>query len=752
MNAMERLARDPNIANALREAESDHGPAVWKTVDRRAFLKLTGLLSAGLTLAACVESEMPDAAKNDEFAPNAFINISPDGKITIYSKSPEIGQGIKTAFPMIVAEELDANWHDVKVKQARIEPDTYGRQSAGGSRSIPTAWNQLREAGATARAMLVSAAAITWNASEDEITTSNSVAIHEKTGRTLTYGELVEVAVRLPVPDKSSLCLKSRDQYTLIGRRITGVDNEALVRGKPLFGIDQVQSGMLFASYTKCPATGGRVQSANLDEIKALPGIHDAFVLDGNNTVTELMPGVAIVGDSTWATQRARERLQVNWDESEASKDSWTSIVNEADRLASKPGAAVLYETGDISRAFSDSVQTIEANYRYPFLSHAPLEPQNCTAHFANGQIEIWATTQAPERALDSIANLLGIPKESVLIHQTRIGGGFGRRLMNDYMCEVAAIARRVDTPVKLQWAREDDMQHDFYRPGGFHCLKGSLNEEGRLTGWYNHFITFTHDGSAPVSSGDMRPNEVPENLIEHYKVEQTLLPLGTPTGPWRAPRSNGIAFATQSFLHELSLAAGRDHLEFLLELMGEPRWIQPGNQYTLNTGRAAGVINLAATKAGWGKPLPRGRGLGLAFYFSHAGHIAEVAEVSVSDDKKLTVHNVTVATDVGPIVNMSGAEAQCQGAVVDGLSTMLGLEVTIEDGRIQETNFNQYPIMRINNAPTVDVHFIQSDYPPTGLGEPALPPIAPAICNAIYAASGHRVRTLPLTKEGFSV
>jgi isoquinoline 1-oxidoreductase beta subunit len=295
-------------------------------------------------------------------------------------------------------------------------------------------------------------------------------------------------------------------------------------------------------------------------------------------------------------------------------------------------------------------------------------------------------------------------------------------------------------------------MQHDFYRPGGFHALEASLDADGKLSGWCDHFITFTHDGAEPVSGGNMRSGELPENLIQHYKVEQTLLPLGTPTGPWRAPRSNAIAFAVQSFLHELSCAAGRDHVEFLLELMGEPRWLEPGNPRALNTGRAAAVIELAADKGGWGKPLPEGHALGLAFYFSHAGHIAEVAEVSVGEDRKLTVHRVTVAADVGPIVNLSGAENQCQGAVVDGLSTMLGLEITIEGGRVQEGNFDRYPILRMRHAPVVDVHFIQSDFPPTGLGEPALPPLAPAVGNAIFTATGHRVRSMPLSNEGFSV
>jgi isoquinoline 1-oxidoreductase beta subunit len=321
---------------------------------------------------------------------------------------------------------------------------------------------------------------------------------------------------------------------------------------------------------------------------------------------------------------------------------------------------------------------------------------------------------------------------------------------MNDYMCEAAAISRHVGAPVKLQWTREDDMAHDFYRPGGFHSLKGAVDAAGKLSGWQDHFITFSEDGQVPISRGNIPDAEFPALLVANFRISQTLLPWTTPSGPWRAPRSNALAFVIQSFLHEVATAAGRDHLEFLLEVMGEPRWLEPGNDRSLNTGRAASVIKLAAEKAGWGKPLPAGRGRGLAFHFSHAGHFAEVAEVSVDQNKKLTVHRVTVAGDIGPIVNMSGAENQCEGAVIDGLSTMLGLEITLEKGRVQESNFDRYPLLSIADAPQVQVHFIQSDFPPTGVGEPVLPPLAPAVCNAIFAATGYRARTLPLGREGF--
>jgi len=748
---------DQYLHDVIRDAEAafEASPETrTQTLGRRSFLKLTGLAGGGLALAFYLEggTQSLAAQASGEFAPNGFIHISPDGSILIYSKNPEIGQGIKTAFPMIIAEELDADWEDVRVEQAPIDQAVYGRQAAGGSRSIPSGWDQMRQAGAVARAMLVAAAAQEWGVPVSECRTEKSTVIHSGSGRRLGYGELANRAAALPVPDPKSLTLKKRADYKLLGTRVTGVDNYKLVTGQPLFGIDQVVPDMLYATYTKCPAPGGRVGQANLDEIRSLPGVKHAFVLQGNGQLAELRPGVAIVATSTWAAISAKGQLRVTWDESEAAKDSWSAAVKRARELAKQSGSEILGETGDTAKAFSSAAKTVEAFYSYPFLSHAPLEPQNCTAWYRDGVMDIWASTQTPQRGLTSIAKMLDIPEDRITIHQTRVGGGFGRRLMNDSMCEAATISKQIGAPVKLQWTREDDMAHDFYRVGGFHSFKGAVDDSGKLSAWEDHFVTFSSDGQKPVTGGNMSATEFPLPLIANFRLTQTLLPLLTPCGPWRAPRSNAVAFAGQCFFHELAVAAGRDHLEFLLEVMGKPRWLDPGSSRALNTGRAADVIRLAAEKAGWGKSLPEGRGLGLAFYFSHAGHFAEIAEVSVEDNKKLTVHKVTVAADVGPIVNLSGAENQCQGAVIDGFSTMLGLELSIENGRVQESNFDQYPLLQLAHAPEVEVHFIQSDFPPTGLGEPALPPAAPAICNAIFAASGHRVRELPLSREGFSV
>jgi isoquinoline 1-oxidoreductase beta subunit len=739
---------DESLRDLIRDMEAGAAPAPLRAfkLDRRSFLRFTGLAGGGLLLGFAIGPEAEAAAAAGEFVPNAFVKIARDGSILIFNKGPEIGQGIKTAFPLIIAEELDARWADVKVAQAPVNPAVYGRQSAGGSRSIPDSWDQLRRAGAVARQMLVAAAAAQWKVPAEECTTADSVVSHGK--RKATYASLVGKAAALPVPDAASVKLKERKDYRLLGKSYTGVDNLAVVTGQPLFGIDQTLPGMKYAVYQRCPATGGKVRSANLDEIKRLPGVRDAFVIEGNGKPTEIMPGVAIIADSTWAAFEARKQLKVDWDEADASRDSWGALSKRAAELAKLPaGAMPVANVGAVDTAIEGAAKKVSAFYTYPFVAHSPLEPQNCTAWSHDGIVEFWAPTQTADRSIELVAGALGLTPDKVKVNQTRVGGGFGRRLMNDYMCEAGVIAQRYGAPVKLTWTREQDMAHDFFRPGGFHSLTGGLDAQGKLVAWRNHFITFSQDGKAPASGAGWAGNQFPGLSLPNYQLSQTLLPLKTPTGPWRAPGSCAVAWVIQSFMHEMAVAAGRDHRDFLLEVMGAPRLLDGG----LNTGRAADVIKLACEKAGWGKPLPAGHGLGLAFHFSHAGHIAEVAEVSVDADKRVRLHRVVVAGDIGPIVNMSGAKNQCEGAVVDGFSTMLGLEITMENGLIEQSNFHQYPLMRIPQHPQVEVHFIQSENPPTGVGEPALPPVAPAICNAIFAASGHRVRTLPLTREGFS-
>ena len=729
-------------------------------LDRRQFLKLTGMVGGGLMLGFALPRARAHADHVD-FNPNGYIKIDQEG-ITLYAPNPEIGQGVKTSLPMIVAEELDVDWTEIKVVQSEINPALYVQQFAGGSTAIPAYYTPLRQAGATARAILVQAAAEQWNVSASTLTTASSQVLQVGTGRKISYQDLATSAAALPIPSLEIVRLKDPKHFRLLGTRVTGVDNEALVRGEPLFGIDVSLPDMKYAIYQKCPAIGGTVKSANVEEIKQMPGVVDVFTLEGNGNVNELLPGVAIIANSTWEAFQAKRALNIEWDETNAAKDSWSAATKEAARLAQEPMSQVA-NAGDFDAAMTSSTATASGFYQYHFVTHAPLEPQNCTAHYKGDSLELWAPTQTPSWAIPTAARLSGLEDSQVTLHQMRCGGGFGRRLYNDFLFEAAAIARRSKNPIKLQWTREDDVRYDLFRAGGFHQMDGCVDEDGKVTGWRNRFITFA-PGGRPASS--VSGGVFPGGMVENLRVEQAALDWTHRCAAWRAPGSNVFAFVVQCFLDELAHAAQRDSLEVLLEVLGEPRSIGRGwRGQGMHTGRAATVVKLAAEKAGWGKELPKNTGMGVAFYYSHAGHIAEVAEVSVGGEedtvknrsgenivrRKLTVHKVTVASDVGPIINLSGAENQVEGSVIDALSTMMDLSITFENGRAEQTNFDKYRIMRASASPAVEAHFIDTgEHPPTGLGEPVFPPLAPAVGNAIFAACGHRVRTLPISEEGF--
>jgi len=690
---------------------------------------------------------------------NAYVHIGDSGEIIIYAPNPEVGQGVKTSLPMIVAEELDANWDSVTVKNAAVNPIKYGAQFAGGSLSVPQRWDEMRKMGAMVRQMLLAAAAQQWQLPVSQLSTADSFVNHSASGKKASYAELASVAAKQKVPAQEELQFKKTADYRLLGKRITGVDNHLIVTGSPLFGIDTTVPGMLYATFTKCRTIGGKVISDNLDEIKALPGVIDAFVMDGNVDVykydssnAELSSGVAIVANNTWQAFKARRSLKIQWDTSKASTDSWTAISKEARKVALGEGTKVTLEQGDVASAFDNSNAIVESFYSTDFVSHAQLEPQNCVAHFKGDSLEVWAPTQTPSAVPGSLAGLMKMPVKDITVHQIRGGGGFGRRLSNEYVHEAALISKKMSAPVKLQWTREDDMAFDYYRVGAFYSLKGSLDKTGKLNAWSNHVIALSADGKKPNAGAGVRPLDFPAKMIKHVKTSQSLIASKTPTGFWRAPSSNTFAFAEQSFVHELAVKAGRDHLEFLIESLGEPKWLEPDNMASLNTERAINTIKQVAKNAGWGKKMPAGRALGLSFYFSHAGHIAEVADVSVDDNKKVTIHKVWVVGDVGPIVNLSGAENQVQGSVIDGISTLAAQTIGIEGGAVQQTNFHQYPMLRSSQRPKIDVKFLATDYKPTGLGEPALPPIAAAVCNAIFTISGHRIRQLPILNEGFVV
>jgi isoquinoline 1-oxidoreductase beta subunit len=669
-----------------------------------------------------------------------------------------MGQGVKTSLPMIIAEQLEVPFKDIAIEQADFDLKKYGNQGAGGSNSTPNNYDNFHLVGATVRTMLVEAAAQTWGVPASECRAEKATVVHTS-GKKLTYGQLATKAATLPVPEKSAVTLKQPKDFKLLGTRVAQYDTPAIVTGKPLFGIDVKLPGMLYAVYAKCPAFGGKVVSANLDEIKTLPGVKDAFILAGNDKVKELVPGVAIIADSTWAAMSARKQLKVVWDEGKVATESWDGFVAQAKEKAAQPGARVVRKDGDPDAALAGAAKVVEANYVYPFISHANLEPQNTTAHWKDGVMEIWSPTQIPSIGTGMVNRVLGIPPEKIILHLNRAGGGFGRRIGADYLIEAAAIAQKVNAPVKLTWSREDDMKHDQYRPGGLHFLKGGIDAKGKVVAWKNHFFTFGEGGS-PGSGGSLNADEFPGRWIANYQADQTMFDTGWPMGPWRAPGSCVFSWVFHSFIDELAHAGGRDPLELRLEILGDkdemPASTPPGGGKAkgggapYNVARMRNVLKFAAEKAGWGqKKFAKGSGAGLAFHFSHRGYFAQVAEVTVTKDGELKVDRFVTGADIGAqVVNLSGAENQVEGSVLDGLCALKSQEINIERGRVVQGNFNDYPLMRITEAPAkVETYFLSTDYPTTGIGEPALPPVAPAICNAIFAATGKRIRQMPLSR-----
>jgi isoquinoline 1-oxidoreductase beta subunit len=729
-------------------------------IPRRQFLKMSGIAGGGLVLAFSLSRSPSTKAAHHadwdspEFSPNAFIQIKPDGTIVLAAKNPEVGQGIKTFLPMIIAEELEVPWESVAIQQSAIDAKRFGPQSAGGSQSTPRNWDPLRQAGAVARTMLISAAAKTWGVTESKCKADQGFIVNESNGKKLSYAKLAATAASLPVPDGKTVPLKKRSDYKLLGKFIPGVDNQDIVTGQSLFGIDQQLPGLLYAIYVKCPSFGGSVKSANLDAIKARLGIVDAFILKGNGVDNELSAGVAILAKSTYEAFQAEKALEVDWDKGPASKESWTDLQKQSREITSKPGK-VTEEQGDLTAALSSAAQVVESFYTYPFLSHSNLEPQNCTAWFRDGKMELWAPSQTPQAIAGMLSKLLDLDQSKIEVNQLRIGGGFGRRLLNDFACEAAAIAHKVDAPIKLMWNRESDMAHDFYRVGGFHNLTGTLDSNGRLTGLQDRTIVFTPtggDGKRPVRGGNVRASNIQCPEIPNVRIEANNLPLQIPAGWWRAPGSCSLAWVFQSFIHEMAVTAKRDHLEFLVEQFGEPRWLKKGKAQILNTERAINVTKLAAEKGDWAKPMKKGQGRGLSFYFSHLGYFAEIAEVTVDSTNNVTVDRVVVAADVGMLLNKSGGENQVEGSVIDGISTLADQEITFENGAVKESNFDTYPLLRMPAQPKIEIHWITSDYSPTGLGEPAFPPLAAAVTNAIHHATGKRIRTMPISKEGFQI
>ena len=715
-----------------------------KNMDRRTFLKVS-ILASGALMVGVGHEGLLQAGELSEgcWQPNLYVCINVDGKVTIISKNPEAGQGVKTAFPMVVAECLNVDWKNVTVEQAPLD-DRYGRQVVGGSRGTPDGWDDLRIAGTAACYLLTAAAASEWGVSPAQCKADKGSIIHTASGKSRAYESLLKAAARLPVPDVSDLKLKSRpSDFWLLGTFVPGVDNLKKFTGQAKYGCDTRLEGMLYAVYEKCAVYGGKVRKANVEQIRNLPGVTHAFVVDGTGNLNGLLPGVAIVAETWWEAQSARQQLRVDWETSHS--DSTAMYDSQAEALAKEAGRT-LRTDGDVDKAFDTASKVIQASYYYPFVSHANMEPQNCTALLReSGQLELWAPTQNPKSGRALISKTLGIPEDRIHVNLTLIGGGFGRRLRNDFMVEAAWIARETGRPVQLQWNREDDIMHDFYRPAAWHHFKAGINSSGRMTAFDHHFITFGANGKT-VSGARLSPGHYPAGLVPDFRLRQSIIETRVPTGPWRSPGHSAYCWAYQSFFDEVAQAAGRDQLEFRLDLLSRSYGNPP-----LDLKRTSNTLKLAAEKAGWGhRKLKANHGLGMAFHFDHGGFVSHVAEV-VADGSDIKVLKVWSAADVGPIINLSGARNQVEGAVVDALSTAQ-MEITFANGAAQQSSFSDYGMLRINQAPEIECHFIQSDNSPTGLGEPPIAAATPAITNAIFAATGKRIRALPFSRSGISI
>lgn len=741
-------------------------------LNRRSFLQLTALAGGGFALdlyrSPLAEAQGP--AARPELTPQAFIHISTDGVITIMARASESGQGMRNMLPMLIAEELDVDWKDVHVQQADLNETIYGHQFSGGSANTPQGWEPMRRVGAAGRQLLIMAAAQTWSVPEAECTTQPGRVLHAASGRSAGYGEFAAKAAALTAPVLSSVKLKDPKDYRIIGHSQPGVDTHAIVTGKPIFGIDVELPGMLYAAIEKAPVFAGKVKSANIDKIKTLPGVRHVLVIDGGITPTAftpwepgMEPGIAIVADTWWQAQQARKQLKVEWDLGPAASQSTDGFAAKAAELLKAAPGTTVRKYGDMDAALKSSAKVVEATYQYPFIAHATLEPQGATAHWKDGKLEMWSTSTLPADGRGLVAKTLGIQESDITTHMVRSGGSFGRRLQNDYLVEAAWIAKRVDAPVKLLWSREDDVAHDPFRPGGTFGFKAGLDAQGKIAAWRQHFVTYG-DEKHSTSGGGIGSASYPAGFPPVYALYTSAQPLMLRTGALRAPGDNAYCWVAQSFLDEVAHEAGRDPLEFQLDLLSNKQmpWSlsehdavgdhEPTGQAVLIPERYKGVLELVAEKSGWAKGSTQpGRGMGIAAWFCHLGYFAEVADVSVDAQNKVTVHQVWAAGDVGSqIINPAAAESMGHGGIMEGMAHLVQ-EITLVQGKIQQSNFHNHPLMRMRQTPKMEVYWRKTDYSPTGLGEPTLPPILPAITNAIFAATGKRVRTLPLQRSGFS-
>lgn len=701
-------------------------------LSRRTFLGSSAAAGAGLAIGFYLPSSSHAETTSTNFSPNAYLTITPGGKITIVVPRTEMGQGVWTSLPMILAEELEADWKEINIEQAGAST-LFGDQTTGGSASVRTTWDPMRKAGAQAREMLIGAAAQQWNVPRESCKAENSSVGHSASGRKLTYAALATMAGKLPVPDNPPL---KTGGYKIVGKSTPRLDTPSKVDGSAIYGIDFRVPEMKYAVLARCETVGGKVADFDAAAAKRMPGV--SFVGKVNDSA------VAVVADSTWNAIKARRSLKVTWDEG-PNKDLNSAAIFESLRNADESKAVKFYSSGDVSKATG---RKVEAEYQLPFMAHAPMEPGNCTAHFRGTNCEVWAPTQVPQDCRDTIAPLIGLKPEQVKVNVTLLGGGFGRRLEHDYALEAALVSKAINGPVKVVWTREDDMRCSTYRPVSLHKLSASLDENG----WP---VAFTHrviapsingqKGAQPVNGVDSDfPDEASfiypiANVTLEYVKTETPVPLG-----WmRSVYALQMGFASESFIDELAAVAGKDPLEYRLHLLAKDAGIKYFDA-TWRPSRLRNVLQLAAEKAGWSKPLAAGRYRGIACFGCFSSYAADMVEISMENDGP-RVHRVVAVIDCGQVINPNILEQQMQGAVVYGLTNTLRAQITIDKGRVVQGNFDDYQPIRMHEAPKVEAYFVPSTEPPTGAGEPPVPPLAPALCNAIYAATKKRVRTLPI-------
>jgi isoquinoline 1-oxidoreductase beta subunit len=721
-------------------------------LNRREFLQVSAAGAGGLVLAfylPLLAEEMP------AISPNTWLKIDPSGEVSLTVARSEMGQGVRTSMAMILAEELEADWSRVRIVQADFDPK-YGDQTTGGSSSVRDSWLMLRRAGAAAREMLRAAAGDKWQVPVSECLARDSAVLHTSSKRRFGYGELAAKAATVPVPQDPPL--KDAKDFRIVGTSVARVDGPHIVTGRAQYGLDFTVPGMLYAAIARPAVFGGRVKSFKADAAKRVSGVRHLVPVPRTelSTLFEhtrgraghqhfLWGGVAVVADSTWAALQGRRALEVEWDEGPGVAENTAAMRSAYQEASSRPGQVVRND-GNAVGAFERATRQIEAVYELPFLAHAPMEPPNCTALVRDGRCEVWGSMQNPAGVNAALKLALGLPDSAITIHITLLGGGFGRRLNLDFPVEAALVSRVVNAPVKVVWTREDDLTHDYYRPVTYHRMRGALDDQGQVAAWWHHILSPSVDAfyegkpSPDAGGAEIVGPGIPAGTVQNFRVEYTHMPSAVPVGALRAVDDTFNTFVVQSFVDELAAAARKDPLAFRHELIGG----MPVQPTRTDPARLRRVFDLAAERGGWSSPLSSGRGRGIAGVCGWGSYIAYVVDASVSSGA-LRVERVVAAVDCGQVINPDMVKAQVEGGIVFGLSAALKGEITLDGGRVQQSNFDTYPVLRINEMPQVEVHIVPSTASPGGMGEPPVPAIAPALTNAIFAATGKRVRRLPI-------